>query len=153
MSEGMTEVIVAETGEGSYTQAVTAGNHTLTADEPLDKGGLDKGPNPFEFLLGALGACTTMTIRMYADRKGWPVEKVSVKLTHSKVEEMGNEIVDVITRDVTLEGKLDDEQRQRLLEIANKCPVHGPIPRAIRTISGIPLTTPGVILSWPMMPA
>lgn len=124
MSEGITEVIVGETGEGSYTQSVTAGNHTLTADEPLDKGGLDKGPNPFEFLLGALGACTTMTIRMYADRKNWPVEKVSVRLTHNKIEELGNGLVDIITRDITLEGKLDDEQRQRLLEIANKCPVH-----------------------------
>ena len=124
MSEGITEVTVHETGEGSYTQAVTAGNHTLTADEPLDKGGLDKGPNPFEFLLGALGACTTMTLRMYADRKNWPLEKVSVKLTHNKVEEMGNEVIDIITRDITLAGKLDDEQRQRLLEIANKCPVH-----------------------------
>lgn len=124
MSAGITEVTVAETGEGSYTQSVTAGSHTLTADEPLDKGGLDKGPNPFEFLLGALGACTTMTIRMYADRKGWPVEKVSVRLTHNKVEEMGNAVVDVITRDITLEGNLDTEQRQRLLEIAAKCPVH-----------------------------
>ena len=124
MSEGITEVIVGETGEGSYTQSVTAGNHTLTADEPLDKGGLDKGPNPFEFLLGALGACTTMTIRMYADRKNWPVEKVSVRLTHNKIEELGNGLVDIITRDITLEGKLDDELRQSLLDIANKCPVH-----------------------------
>lgn len=124
MSEGITEVIVGETGEGSYTQSVTAGSHTLTADEPLDKGGLDKGPNPFEFLLGALGACTTMTLRMYADRKGWAMEKASVRLTHSKIEEMGNGIIDVITRDITLEGNLDAEQRQRLLEIANKCPLH-----------------------------
>lgn len=124
MSEGMTEVTVGETGEGSYTQSVQARSHTVTADEPLDKGGLDKGPSPFEFLLAGLGACTTMTIRMYADRKGWLLDKVSVKLTHHKEEAMGNEIVDVITRDITLEGNLDAEQRQRLLEIANKCPVH-----------------------------
>jgi len=124
MSAGMTEVTVAENGEGSYTQTVQAGSHTWTADEPLDKGGLDKGPNPFELLLSALGACTTMTIRMYADRKGWPLEKVSVRLTHNKVEEMGNAVADIITRDVTLTGQLDTEQRQRLLEIANKCPVH-----------------------------
>jgi len=124
MSAGMTEVTVAETGEGAYTQSVRAGSHSLTADEPLDKGGLDKGPNPFELLLSALGACTTMTIRMYADRKGWPLETVSVKLTHNKVEEMGNAVVDVMTRDITLTGNLDAGQRQRLLEIANKCPVH-----------------------------
>jgi len=124
MSAGMTEVTVAENGEGSYTQTVQAGSHTWAADEPLDKGGLDKGPNPFELLLSALGACTTMTIRMYADRKGWPLEKVSVRLTHNKVEEMGNAVADIITRDVTLTGQLDTEQRQRLLEIANKCPVH-----------------------------
>lgn len=124
MSEGITEVTVGETGEGSYTQSVQAGRHTLTADEPLDRGGLDKGPNPFELLLGGLGACTTMTIRMYADRKGWPLEKVSVRLTHSKIEELGNGVADIITRDISLEGDLDAEQRQRLLEIANKCPVH-----------------------------
>lgn len=124
MSKGTTEITVSETGEGSYTQAIENGRHTITADEPLDMGGLDKGPDPFELLLGGLGACTTMTIRMYADRKGWPLEKVSVKLTHRKEDDMGNTVVDIITRDITLTGKLDEEQRARLLEIANKCPVH-----------------------------
>jgi putative redox protein len=124
MSDKLTAVTVAETGEGSYTQTVENGRHTLTADEPLDMGGLDKGPSPFEFVLAGLGACTTMTLRMYADRKGWPLEKVSVKLTHHKEDDMGNTVVDIITRDITLTGALDAEQRQRLLEIANKCPVH-----------------------------
>jgi len=124
MSDKLTAVTVAETGEGSYTQTFENGRHTLTADEPLDMGGLDKGPSPFEFVLAGLGACTTMTLRMYADRKGWPLEKVSVKLTHHKEDDMGNTVVDIITRDITLTGALDTEQRQRLLEIANKCPVH-----------------------------
>jgi len=119
MAEHLTTVIVAESG-GLYAQEVTAGRHTLAADEPVSMGGQDKGPAPYELLLSSLGACTSITLRMYAGRKQWPVEKISVTLTHHK-DESGK---DIITRDIALTGNLDETQRQRLLEIANKCPVH-----------------------------
>jgi putative redox protein len=118
-----THVTVSETGEGLYTQEIRAGNHVYAADEPSNLGGLDKGPAPYDFLLSALGACTVMTLRMYAAQKKWDVRKVSVFLTHRKEEQAGKR-VDIITREISLEGTLDDTQRQRLLEIANKCPVH-----------------------------
>ena len=116
-------VIVEENGQGRYQQQVTAGQHRLLADEPASMGGADAGPAPFDFVMAGLGACTSMTLRMYAERKGLPLEKVHVALSHDKVE------VDGVTRDrierqITLSGPLSDEQRQRLLEIAGKCPVH-----------------------------
>lgn len=124
MASHPTTVTVRETGAGSYTQEVSAGSHVFTADEPKELGGLDSGPAPYDMLLAALGSCTAMTIRMYANQKKWPLEGVSVTLTHRK--ETGADKVkrDVITREISLEGDLDDTQRQRLLEIANKCPIH-----------------------------
>jgi putative redox protein len=121
MAAHPTTVTVTETGEGIYTQEVRASNHVFTADEPpLYEGGLDKGPAPYDLLLASLGACTSMTIRMYANQKKWPVEKISVALTHHKDEDKK----DIITRAISVTGALDETQRQRLLEIANKCPVH-----------------------------
>ena len=125
-------VVVEETGEGRFQQAVTvAGLHHLTGDEPISAGGGDTGPNPYDFLLAALGTCTSMTIRMYAARKEWPLTHVSVGLRHDKVHaedcvecETRHGMVDVIERVITLEGNLDDEQTARLMEIADKCPVH-----------------------------
>lgn len=116
-------VIVAENGKGRYQQVVTAGQHQWLADEPESMGGSDAGPAPFDLVMSGLGACTSMTLRMYAERKGLPLERISVALSHDKVDIDGANR-DRISRQITLEGDLNDEQRQRLLEIANKCPVH-----------------------------
>lgn len=116
-------VLVAENGLGRYQQSVTTGEHRLIADEPASMGGGDAGPAPFDFVMAGLGACTSMTLRMYAERKGLPLEKVEVALRHHKLDtETGSR--DCIERKITLTGALTVEQRQRLLEIANKCPVH-----------------------------
>jgi putative redox protein len=129
--DGPTEVIVSETGEGRFQQSITMGPHHLRADEPLDLGGLDSGPSPYDLLLASLGACTAMTLRMYAERKSLPLEGVSVRLQHSKIHaddcqtcETAQGSVDRIDRVLTLDGDLDADQRSRLQEIADKCPVH-----------------------------
>jgi putative redox protein len=125
------KVLVSETREGKFTSQITVGRHTLRADEPLASGGTDTGPSPYELLCAALGACTAMTIRLYADLKGIPVERVSVELRHEKVHasdcaecETREGRIDRIERLIRLEGNLDEAQRQKLLEIANRCPVH-----------------------------
>ena len=124
-------VTVVESGNGPYAQFVTAGRHVLGADEPESFGGRDTGPSPYEYVLAGLGACTAMTIRLYADKKGWPLRRVHVALDHDKVHvqdcadcETREGKVDEITRTIALEGDLDAEQRARILEIADKCPVH-----------------------------
>jgi putative redox protein len=125
------QVVVAETGVGTFQQSVTMGAHRLIADEPVDVGGLDSGPSPYDLLLAALGACTAMTLRMYAEGKALPLEAVSVVLRHSRIHaadcescETDQGQIDRIERIVTLGGALDDAQRARLLQIADKCPVH-----------------------------
>ena len=125
------DVIVAETREGLLQQAITIGPHHLLADEPVKVGGLDTGPNPYEFLLAGLGACTAMTLRLYAERKGLALERVTVTLRHAKIHaadcadcETKEGMLDRIDRTIGLEGELDAEQRRRLMEIADKCPVH-----------------------------
>ena len=125
------DVIVAETREGLLQQAITIGPHHLLADEPVKVGGLDTGPNPYEFLLAGLGACTAMTLRLYAERKGLALERVTVTLRHAKIHaadcadcETKAGMLDRIDRTIGLEGELDAEQRRRLMEIADKCPVH-----------------------------
>lgn len=125
------QAIVQESGQGKYTQAITVGGHSLIADEPLASGGNDLGPSPYDFLLAALGSCTSMTIRMYAELKKFPLEKVIVRLTHEKIHledckdcENKNMRIDQIDRKIKLFGQLTSEQREKLLEIANKCPVH-----------------------------
>jgi putative redox protein len=127
-SEGT--VTVTEAGSGTYTQQITAGHHRLVADEPRPIGD-DAGPTPYDLLLAALGACTSMTVRMYANRKGWPLEQVRVTLRHSRIHaedcaecETTKGWIDHIDRDIELAGDLDDAQRQRLLYIADRCPVH-----------------------------
>ncbi|MGB8275586.1 MAG: OsmC family protein, partial [Alphaproteobacteria bacterium] len=124
-------VAVAEAGTGPYAQTIDAAGHRLIADEPLDRGGQDTGPSPYDLLVAALGACTSMTIRMYADRKQWPLESVAVRLTHRKIHaeecktcETKEGRIDRIDRVISLTGPLDEAQRTRLLEIADKCPVH-----------------------------
>jgi len=107
------------TGEGKFQQIVLTGPHRGLADEPKELGGDDTGPAPFDHVLAGLGACTSMTVKMYADRKAWPLESVHVDLSIHK-EDDGYRL----TRKITLKGELSDEQRTRLLDIANKCPVH-----------------------------
>jgi len=125
------EVSVQEKGSGKFTQDVVAGRHRLIADEPRDFGGNDEGPGPYDYLLAGLGACTSMTIRLYAERKSWPLERVAVTLSHDKIHaedcahcETKAGRLDRMTRKIKLEGPLDETQRQKLLEIADKCPVH-----------------------------
>ncbi|MEY4593430.1 MAG: hypothetical protein RIR18_2325 [Pseudomonadota bacterium] len=116
-------VVVSETGQGLFQQSVIAGGHHFWADEPNDMGGEDTGPAPFDFLMAGLGACTSMTIRMYAKHKKIPLDKIEVTLIYSK-QEIDGKSRDHITREIALQGNLTEEQRERLLAIANKCPVH-----------------------------
>ena len=124
-------VLVAETGNGKFEQSVVAGAHRYLADEPTSVGGNGSGPSPYEYLLAGLGACTSMTIRLYADLKKLPLERVSVLLKHDKIHaadcadcETKEGKIDRIEREVRLEGDLSAEQRVKLMEIADKCPVH-----------------------------
>jgi putative redox protein len=124
-------VLVRETRAGKLQQEIAVGSHRLLADEPASVGGMDSGPTPYDLLLAGLGACTSMTLRLYADLKKLPLERVTVRLSHSKkhvedcehCEDKGSKL-DHIDRTITMEGPLDDDQRKRLLEIADKCPVH-----------------------------
>jgi len=124
-------VLVRETGGGKFQQEIVSGSHRLLADEPVAVGGLDSGLTPYNLLLAALGACTAMTLRLYAEHKTLPLERVSVRLTHNKIHaadcedcETREGMLDRIDRNIVLEGPLDRDQRMRLIEIANKCPVH-----------------------------
>lgn len=124
-------VIVAERGDGTFTQVMLDGEHVLLADEPRDMGGDDRGPSPYRLLLMALGACTSMTLRLYAARKGWPIGRIVVRLRHfrdhaadCKECEEKDAALERIERIIDVEGDLEDAQRARLLEIAEKCPVH-----------------------------
>jgi putative redox protein len=119
----MRDVVVASDGT-KLGQDITIGGFQLRADEEIEKGGTDTGPEPHELMLSALGACTSMTLRLYADRKGWPLRSVRVTLTGGPADGKY-----AITRKIAMDGDLDVEQRQRLIEIANKCPVH-------RTLTG-----------------
>lgn len=123
-------VITVRSRDG-YQQEILAGDHVIFADEPTEVGGADTGPNPYELLLGALGACTSITVRMYAQRKGWDLQQVEVELTHAK--DYAQDCIDCVDKDVKLDhitlrlsfkGNLDDQQRARLFEIAKRCPVH-----------------------------
>lgn len=131
-------VIVTETGTGTYTQEIIAGAHRLTADEPRPVGD-DAGPTPYDLLLAGLGACTSMTVRMYADRKGWPLERVRVALRHSRIHAKDCADCDTtigwiaqIDREIELSGDLDDGQRQKLMDIAERCPVHQTLTGEVR---------------------
>ncbi len=135
------EVLVSG-GPSGFTQEITVGRHGLRADEPVALGGADAGPTPYGFVLAGLGACTSMTLRMYADRKQWPLSGVQVRLRHSKIYaqdcaecETKEGKIDHIERDITLLGELSDEQRARLLEIANRCPVHRTLTSEIRIVT------------------
>jgi putative redox protein len=125
------QAVVVHGSAAGFAQGITAGRHGLKGDEPTAVGGTDTGPTPYDLLLAALGSCTSMTIGLYARRKQWPLESVTVRLRHSKVHavdcaacESKEGMLDQIDREVELAGPLSDEQRTRLLEIADKCPVH-----------------------------
>jgi putative redox protein len=111
--------VIVHWGSGKLGQDIEIGTHKLRADEPADKGGDDNGPQPHELLMAALGSCTAMTLKMYAERKGWPLRDVRVKVSGDSAD--GKYL---ISRTLTFTGELDAEQRQRLVEIAGKCPVH-----------------------------
>ena len=124
-------VVVRETRNGNLQNQVIAGTHMFLADEPVSVGGTDSGPGPYDLLLAALGACTSMTVRLYADRKQWPLKRTTVRLKHGRIYakdcaecETKEGMIDHIDRVISFEGELDTEQHQRLMEIADKCPVH-----------------------------
>jgi putative redox protein len=136
-------VVVTESGSGRLTQTIRARQHRLRADEPLGVGD-DTGPTPYELLLAALGACTSMTVRMYADRQRWPLERVDVRLTHQRIhaDDCRGALrtpctVDHIERVLELSGPLSDEQRARLLAIAERCPVHRTLTGEIRVTTSL----------------
>ncbi len=123
--------VVARTGKTGFQTEIVANGHHIIADEPIPVGGANTGPTPYDLLVSALGACTGMTLRMYADRKGLPVDSITVRLKHQKIHgadcadcEDKNAKIDFIEREIELQGDLDRSQRERLLEIANRCPVH-----------------------------
>lgn len=122
MSDANSETtIVAETGLGKFQVEARVGDAAFLIDEPVAAGGLGSGPNPYNLLSAALGACTTMTIRLYAGRKAWPLARVRVAVRHSRADLKAR---DTFTMEIALEGDLDETQRTRLMEIAERCPVH-----------------------------
>jgi putative redox protein len=134
---GKREVTVVESGAGRFGQFITAGHHVLGADEPEPLGGRDTGPDPYELLLSGLGACTAMTLRMYAERKHMALTKVSVHLRHVARAAEGNASNDAFERIITLEGDLSDADRQRLLDVADRCPVSQTLQRGSRIASSL----------------
>ncbi|MEO1043247.1 MAG: bifunctional alpha/beta hydrolase/OsmC family protein [Pseudomonadota bacterium] len=133
---------VRETGQGKFQAMVSTGPHRFIADEPTDVGGLGSGPSPYEFLATSLGTCTSMTIRMYAERKNLPLDRVTVQVEHEKRHSQSaidagekEPPIDHLTRHIRLEGQLDEAQRRRVLEIADRCPVHRTLERGAVVIT------------------
>jgi putative redox protein len=135
-------VLVESADSSTFRQRLRDGRHEFVADEPEAAGGTDAGPSPYELLLMSLGACTSMTLRMYAQRKGWPLEAVRVRLKHDRIHaedcadcETETGLIDRIDRAIEMTGPLSDEQRGRLLEIADKCPVHKTLTSEIKIVT------------------
>jgi uncharacterized OsmC-like protein/pimeloyl-ACP methyl ester carboxylesterase len=140
--EAPRNVLVRETRSSKFQQTISIGPHRLLADEPVSAGGEDTGPGPYDFVLAGLGACTAMTMRLYADRKSLALERVTVTLKHSKIYaqdcaecETKAGMLDQIERVIAMEGALDTEQRKKLMEIADKCPVHGTLTSEIHIVT------------------
>ncbi len=136
------QVLVHSDVESGYTLDIQAGKHTFKADEPESIGGNDFGPTPYDLLLASLGACTAITMRMYANRKGWPVEDIEIHLNHNKEHlqdcedcESSDAKIDVIERYIEIKGDVDEKQRKRMMQIADKCPVHKTVHSEIRVVT------------------
>ena len=125
-------VEVRETGRGKFQLQATTPSGTFLIDEPAAAGGLGSGPSPYDLLASALGACTVMTLRLYAERKAWPLRNVTVRVLHRRGDPESRER---FAREIVLEGDLDEEQRRRLLEIANRCPVHQSLERGVDLVT------------------
>lgn len=137
-------IVVAEIDPDGLSQLLLDGHHRLLADEPREKGGADAGPDPYALLLMSLGACTAMTLRLYARRKQWPLERAIVRLRHDRIHaedcadcETQAGMVDRIAVSVTLEGPLDSTQRARLLQIAEQCPVHRTLTSEVKIVTAL----------------
>lgn len=133
--------MVVRTKANGFRTEIVARGHTLVADEPAGLGGTDAGPTPYDYLTAALGACTAMTVQLYAARRGWALEDVTVRLHHSRVHENDCENcerhdvgIDQIERDIELSGSLTPEQRMGLLRIADRCPVGQTLARGVRVV-------------------
>jgi putative redox protein len=130
------------TSGAGLLQDIQVGRHHLLSDEPVSAGGADQGPTPYELLGAALGACTSMTLRMFAKAKGWPLQRVIVTVRHDKIHaqdcltcEKKEGRIDRLEREIVLEGPLDDAQKKRLLEIADRCPVHRTLSREVQVVT------------------
>jgi len=142
LSEAPRNVVVRETRTGKFQQTISVGPHRMLADEPIAAGGEDTGLGPYDLVLAGLGACTSMTMRLYADRKSLPLERVTVTLKHSKIHaqdcaecETKAGMLDQVDRVIAMEGNLDAEQRKKLMEIADKCPVHRTLTSEIHIVT------------------
>lgn len=148
--------VVVRGGAQGFRQEVVIGSHRFLGDEPVAAGGTDAGPSPYDFLLTALGTCTSITLRMYADRKEWRLRGVTVKLRHFKIHaedcadcETKEGRIDRIERQILLEGELTEEQRARLLEIANRCPVHRTLQSEVDIQTSLVIARPNGLRSLP----
>ncbi len=133
--------VIVRGGESGFVTEITASGHVLQADEPLRAGGTDTGPNPYDLLLASLGACTSMTLRMFADRRGWPLAGVTVRLWHSRTYDTDCEGcvdkpvgIDQIAREIELAGPLSEEQQEALIQIADRCPIGQTLSRGVRVL-------------------
>ena len=147
----MSRHVLVKGGQVRYPQKISVGNHLLQGDEPVEGGGLDAGPDPYELLLAALGACISITLRMYADRKQWPLEDVEVLLAYGRVH-AGDcatcdgelKLIDAVEVRLSVVGDLSEAQRRRLMEIAEKCPVHRTLTSPIQILTSLaPETSDG----------
>ncbi|HEU4584287.1 MAG TPA: OsmC family protein [Gemmatimonadaceae bacterium] len=142
--------VIVRTGDRGYVTEIMARGHLLIADEPASVGGTDMGPTPYDYLLASLGACTAMTLRIYADRRGWPLEDVAIRLWQSRVYEKDCEECEVsevgieqIEREIDMAGPLTEEQQEGLIRIADRCPVGQTLARGIRIVPARAVRLPG----------
>ncbi|MBB4838554.1 putative redox protein [Sphingomonas kyeonggiensis] len=143
-NETLDEAVATKSGAGRFQLEISAGGAHFTADEPVEVGGLGTGPTPYQLLAAALAACTTMTLQLYADRKGWPVRVHCTAVGHRREE--GQNPPDVFSRRIKFEGEITPEQRGRLLEIADRCPVHRTLTEGarVRTAEALPEAAPAI---------
>jgi putative redox protein len=137
--------ITAELTEGYAVRLSTSSGHEWSADEPTEFGGTDTGPNPYELLLGSLAACTSITVSMYAQRKGWPLDRIEVEYEHDRVhaddcaacEDRHRGYIDRIVSRITIQADLDDAQRERLAHVATNCPVHKTLGKGVHLVDDV----------------